>query len=102
VKDGFKQSLDMDITSVKSMKLSKNIVPHTIASAAAACITLEASGPKNVSGASGSKAGRGGSGSKTTGGAIMATASFKKHIIPAIGALAEISSEESQESSPQG
>jgi hypothetical protein len=57
------------------------------------------SGPKNVPGASGSKAGGGGSGSKTTGGAKKDVASIKKHIILAIGALAEISLKESQESS---
>jgi hypothetical protein len=41
--------------STKYAKLSKNIVPRVIASAAAAHITLEAPGPKNVSGAPGSK-----------------------------------------------
>jgi hypothetical protein len=42
------------------MKLSKNIVPRTIASAAVARITPEVHGSKNVSDASGSKAGGGG------------------------------------------
>jgi hypothetical protein len=55
-----------------------------------------------VSGTSGSKAGRDGLGSKTAAGVKKATTSAKKHIVPAIGALAKISSEESQESSPHG
>jgi hypothetical protein len=102
VKGGFKQLSDTDIASVKSTKLSMNIVPRTIASAATPHITLEASGPKNVCGASCSKAEGDGSGSKTTAGAKKATASIKKVIIPAIEALAEISLEESEESSPHG
>jgi hypothetical protein len=57
VKGGLEWSSDMDILSAKSMKLSKNIVPRTIASAAAAHITHEARSLKNVSGALGSKAG---------------------------------------------
>jgi hypothetical protein len=53
-----------------------------------------------VSNASGSKAGGGGQGSKII--AKKATTSVKKHIVPAIGALAEISLEGTQESSPLG
>jgi hypothetical protein len=55
-----------------------------------------------VSNASGSKAGGGGQGSKIISGAKKATTSVKKHIVPAIGALAEISLEGTQESSPLG
>jgi hypothetical protein len=46
VKGGLKWSSDMDILSAKSTKLSKNIVPHTIASAATTHITPEAHGLK--------------------------------------------------------
>jgi hypothetical protein len=46
VKGGFKRLSNTDITSVKSVKLSKDIVPRTIASAAMARIVLEASSPK--------------------------------------------------------
>jgi hypothetical protein len=102
VKGGVKRSSDTDIASVMSAKLSKNTLPHEIASAIAARITLEASGPKNGSGASGSKAGGGGSGSKTTAGAKKVVAPVKKWIAPAIGALAKISLKESQESSLPG
>jgi hypothetical protein len=51
------------------VKLSKNIVPCTIASAAAARVTHEVHGSKNVSDASGSKAGGGGQSSKIVAGA---------------------------------
>jgi hypothetical protein len=44
----------------------------------------------------------GGPGSKTVAGAKGATASIKRRIVPTIGALAEISSEGTQESSPHG
>jgi hypothetical protein len=47
-KGGFKRPSDMDIASMKSMKLSKNIVPHAIASTATVCITLEAPSLKNL------------------------------------------------------
>jgi hypothetical protein len=102
VKGGFKKSLDVDIASAKSAELSKNTIPRAIASTVTARITLEASGPKNVSGSSGSKASGGGSCSKTAAGAKKAITSAKKCIVPTIGGLAEISSEESQESSPHG
>jgi hypothetical protein len=45
-KGGLKRSSDMDIALVKSAKLSKSIVPHTIASVAVARITHEARGTK--------------------------------------------------------
>jgi hypothetical protein len=54
-----------DILPVKSMKLSKGIMPRAIASAAMVCITPEVHGLANLFGASGSKAGRGDPGSKT-------------------------------------
>jgi hypothetical protein len=81
VKGGLKRSSDTDITSAKSAKLSKNIVPRTLTSAAMAHITLEAPGPKNVFGDLSSKAGGGGSGSKTAAGAKKATMLVKKHIL---------------------
>jgi hypothetical protein len=77
----------------KSAKLSKNIVPCAIASTAVVRITLEAPGLKIVSGASGSK---------TVAGAKKATVFVKRCIVPAIGSLAEISSEVTQESLPHG
>jgi hypothetical protein len=79
VKGGLKRSSDTDITSAKSAKLSKNIVPRTLTSAAMAHIT--APGPKNVFGDLSSKAGGGGSGSKTAAGAKKATMLVKKHIL---------------------
>jgi hypothetical protein len=78
---------------MKSAKLSKNIVPRVIAAATVLHIRLEAPGPKNVSGASGSK---------TVAGAKKDNTSVKRCIVPAIGALAEISLEGTQESSPHG
>jgi hypothetical protein len=102
VKGGLKWSSDTDISSAKSAKLSKNNVPHTIASAAAVCITPEVRGSKNASGVLVSKADGGGPGSKTVVGAKKATTSIKKHIIPAIGARVEISLEGTDESSPHG
>jgi hypothetical protein len=91
-KGGLKWSLDTNIASAKSVKLGKNTVPCTIASVAAALITLEVLGPKNVSGISGSKAVGGAPGSKTIADAKKSTTSIKKCIVPAVGALAEISS----------
>jgi hypothetical protein len=70
VKGGLKWSSDTDITSAKSAKLSKNIVPCTLTSAAMAHITLEAPGPKNVFGDLSSKAGP-----------KKATMLVKKHIL---------------------
>jgi hypothetical protein len=102
VKGGLKWSSDADISSAKSVKLSKNIVPHAIASAVATCITPEARGSKNVSGTLGCTTGGGGPYSKAIPGAKKATTSTKKCIILAIGALAEISSKGTQESPPHG
>jgi hypothetical protein len=45
-KGGFKWLSDKEIASTKSVKLSKNTVPHTIASATTLHITHEACGPK--------------------------------------------------------
>jgi hypothetical protein len=84
------------------MKLRKSTVPRAIASVAAARITHEVQGMKNVSGALGFKAGGGGPSSKTMTSVKKAITSAKKHIVPAIGALAEISSKGTQESSPHG
>jgi hypothetical protein len=102
VKGGLKWSSDADISSAKFVKLSKSIVPHAISSAAAARITLEMHSLKSVSSASGSKAGGGGLGSLTVPRAKKAAPSAKKCIVPAIGALAAISSEGTQELSPHG
>jgi hypothetical protein len=96
VKGGLKWSSYTDISSANSAKLSKSVVPHAIASAAAA------RGSKNVSSASGSKAGVGGPGSKTMPEVKMAAPSAKKYIIPSIGDLAAISSEGTHESSLHG
>jgi hypothetical protein len=62
----------------------------------------EAFSSKSVSDTSGSKADGGHPGSKTVAGAKKATTSIKKCIVLAIGALAEISSEGTQESMPHG
>jgi hypothetical protein len=91
-KGSLKRSSDTDISSAKSTKLSKNNVPHT----------HEARGPENVYGASGSIAGGGGPSSRTVTGVKKAIVSTKNQIVPGIGALAEISSEGTQESSPHG
>jgi hypothetical protein len=69
VKSGLKRSSDADISSAKSAKLSKNIIPCAIAFAAAERFRPEARSSKSVSGASGSKADGGGPGSKTVAGA---------------------------------
>jgi hypothetical protein len=102
VKGGLKQSSDANISSAKSVKLSKSVIPHAIASTAVARITSEARGLKNVSNALGSKAYVGGPSSKTMPRAKKAAPSPRKRIIPGIGALAAISSEGSSELSPHG
>jgi hypothetical protein len=102
VKGGLKRSSDVDISSAKSVKLSKNIIPCAIASAATDHFRPEVHSSKSVSSASGSKADAGGPGSKTVAGAKKATTSIKKRIVLAIGALAEISSKGTQESTPHG
>jgi hypothetical protein len=99
MKGGIKWSSDADILSRKSVKLSKGIILRTIASAATTRITPEARRSVNLFGASGSKAGGRVSGCKTVPRAKMAAPSAKKRIIPAIGVLATISSEGTQESS---
>jgi hypothetical protein len=83
------------------MKLSKNTIPRAIASMATMHVTLEEPGSKNVSGALGSKAGEGGPSPKIIVGAKKATTSIKEYNVT-IGALANISSEGTQESSPHG
>jgi hypothetical protein len=102
VKGGLKRPSDADILTAKSVKLSKGIVPRAIASAATARITPEARGSLNSFDSSGSKTGGRdpssktggkGSGSKIMPGAKKVTPSAKKRIVPAIGALATISSE---------
>jgi hypothetical protein len=91
VMGGLKWPLNADILPARSVKLSKGIVHHTIASVAATRITLRASGSKT--------SGRD-PGSKTMLRVKKAALSAKKRIILAIGALAMISSEGTQESSP--
>jgi hypothetical protein len=102
VKGGLKRLSDTDISSAKSGKLSKNTVPCAIGFVATTRITPEACSSKNVFGALGSKAGGGGPSSKTVASGKKITMSIKKRIVPAIGALAEIYSEGTLESSPHG
>jgi hypothetical protein len=97
---GSKRPSSTDILPVRAAKLSKGTIPRTIASAAVACITFEMHGSENLLSTSGSKAGGRGPGCKTVPGSRKAIPSIKKHIIPAIGALATVSSEGTQESSP--
>jgi hypothetical protein len=87
---------------VKSLKLSKKIVPRTIATATAVHATLEAPGPKSAAGALGYKIVGGTSSSKPAAGAKKAFAPVKKRRVPVIGAMVGASLEESQESSPHG
>jgi hypothetical protein len=110
-KRGLKQSSNTNVASVKSVKLSKKTLPRAITSGAAAYGTLGLFGSKNAPGASVPGAGGGVSGSKAvagflvskaTSGAKKAAAPSNKHHIPMVGAMAELSSEESQESSPHG
>jgi hypothetical protein len=90
-KGGLKWSSNTDDSSARSAKLSKGVVPHTIASAAAARITPVACGLTNVLNAPGSK---------IVSGAKKVAPFAKKCIVSAIGALAMISTEGTQESSP--
>jgi hypothetical protein len=85
---------------MKSVKLSKGIIPHAIASAAMVRITPEVCGSANLSSALGSKAGGRDLGFKSMPGAKKAAPSTKKRIVSAIGVLAAIYSEGNQESSP--
>jgi hypothetical protein len=108
-KGGLRWPSDADIMAAKSMKLSKGIVPCTIASVVAVRITPKACSLVNSFGASGSnisgrdpgsKIGGRDPSSKTVPEAKKATPSAKKPIIPVIGDLAMISSEWTQESKP--
>jgi hypothetical protein len=73
--------------------------PHAIASVIVERITPETCNSIHLFYASGSKAGGRGPGSKSIPGAKKIAPSIKKRIVPAIGALAAISSEGTQESS---
>jgi hypothetical protein len=87
-----KRPSSADILLAKSTKLSKGTIPHAVASAATTRIL-------NVStGAGGAKGGERRPGYKTMLGG-KATPSTKKRIIPAIGALAALSSDGTEESS---
>jgi hypothetical protein len=99
-KGGLKRPLGADILPTKSVNLSKGIVPHAIALVVVARITHEVHNSTNMSSASGSKAGGRDPGSKAMSGARNVALSTKKRIVPASGALAAISSEGTQESSP--
>jgi hypothetical protein len=76
------------------------LYPRAIASAATAHITPEAHGSLNLLGALGSITGGRGQGSKIVPRAKKVIPSAKKPIVPAIGALATISLEGTQELSP--
>jgi hypothetical protein len=97
---GSKRPSGATVVPAQSVKLSKGIVPRAIASAAATRITPKLSGPGNLLDASGSRAGDGGLSCTTMPGTKKGATSTKKRIILAIGALAAISSEGTQESSP--
>jgi hypothetical protein len=88
---GSKRPSGMNILSAKSVKLSKGIVPCTIASTA----TCD---PENLHRASGCRAIDAGPSSRATHGTKKAAPSTKKCIVLAIGALAVISLKGTQES----
>jgi hypothetical protein len=98
---GVKRPSGVDIVVPKSAKLRKGIISRAIASMATACITPEERGSLDSLGALGSKTGGRDRSSKTVPGAKKVTPSAKKHIVLVIGALATISSEGTQESSPR-
>jgi hypothetical protein len=100
-KGGVKWPSDVDILAAKSIKLSKGIVPRAIASATATCITPKARGSLDSLGTLGSKIDKNVASSKTMLRAKKVTPSAKKCLVPAIGALATISWEGTQESSPR-
>jgi hypothetical protein len=97
---GSKRPSGMNFLSTKYAKLSKGIMPRAIASVAATRIMPETRGPENFLKALGSRANNGGSSYRATPGTKKAAPSTKKCIVPAIGALAGISSDGTQESSP--
>jgi hypothetical protein len=99
-KGDMERPLGADILPIKSTKLSKGIVPRVIATVAVACITPVAHGLVNLISTLGSKASEKDPGSKTVPGVKKAAPSARKHIASAIGALATISSQGTQESSP--
>jgi hypothetical protein len=82
----------------KSAKLSKRIVPHAIASAAVARVMLGVRISEVSIGAGGAKSSGKRPGFKTVSGAKAAPCA-KKHIVPAIGALAALSLDGTEESS---
>jgi hypothetical protein len=127
-KVGVKRPSDANVASLKSVKLSKKTIPHTIASAVVAHGTLMASGLKTVPGTSdpvaaegpqSSKMTEGTSSSKSAGGASgfnvtrgglvskgaasskKVVAPVKKRRVPPTGPMAGASSKESQDSSPR-
>jgi hypothetical protein len=80
----------VDILLAKSVKLSKGTIPRVIASAAAACI-MPVTRVSEFSGGTGGAKGDGGHPGCTTLPRVKAAPSTKKRIIPAIGALVELS-----------
>jgi hypothetical protein len=126
-KVGVKRPSDANVASLKSVKLSKKTIPHTIASAVVAHGTLMASGLKTVPGSdpvaaegpqsskmtegtSSSKSAGGASGFNVTRGGLVskgaasskkAVAPVKKRRVPPTRPMAGASSKESQDSSPR-
>jgi hypothetical protein len=96
---GSKRPLGAVIVPTKSAKLSKCTVPHAIASVAVARIMPGARISEVLVGVDGAKRSGKSLGFKTVSEA-KAAPSAKKHIIPAIGALAALSSDGTEESSP--
>jgi hypothetical protein len=96
---GLKRPLGADILLAKSMKLSKGTIPRVIASAATACIMLVTRIPEVSAGVGGAKGSGMRPGCKTLPGAKVAP-SAKKRIVVAMGALATLSSDGTEESSP--
>jgi hypothetical protein len=86
-----------DIPPVKSAKLSEGIIPRAVALAAVACIMLETCISMVSTGTEGAKGGEKRPGCKTMPGTKVAPYA-KKCIIPAIGALAALSSDGTEES----
>jgi hypothetical protein len=96
---GSKRPSGADILPTKSMKLSKGTSPHVVASTVAACIMPETHISEVSISIRGAKGGERHSGCKTVPGAKVAP-SAKKSIVPTIRALAALSSDGTEESSP--
>jgi hypothetical protein len=92
-KTSLKRPSDVEVASVRPVKLSKKTVSYSAAVASTTCVALVASGPKGAASASGSKG---------AASAKKAITPVQKCRVPAIGVMAEASSAKSQESSPHG